>query len=248
MPILIDLCSGTGLSLGEMFRVFNLEDVAVKAVGIELNEAMLQRSQTKTADCIRDSGWTVPGTREIQFVKGDAYRLTKNKKTSSDLSTFEENSISCITNVFGVCGLKDPLQSFTEQLKVLEPGGSIIAIDVHRPIPPMTPAWPFEKYISWPAFEQIAWDRVTVPLVLNMFWAWEDPTITFYTVPLLTIQGDSDGKYYGFKLMYRLLRTENWWFGLPVMPTAVMILQKVEIKAAEAHERNQLLERIPKNF
>ena len=241
MPLLVDLCTGTGLSLEEMFRVFDLERVHVKAIGVDINEAMLQRAKNETLVRIQNTNWAVSGVREITFLRGDATKLTSAKKPSGDWITFEENSVACITNILGACGLADSLQCFREQLRVLETGGIAIALDVHRPIPSLTPSWPFNKYKWWPVFEQMAWDIVTVPLVLNEYWAWEDPTLSFHTVPLLTVQSERDGKHYGFELLLRLLRTETWWFGLLVIPNATMILRKIEITAEEARARESLL-------
>jgi SAM-dependent methyltransferase len=230
-----------------MFRIFCLENTSVKAVGLEINEAMLLRSKNETAARIRENGWIVPGVRELEFMKGDAYRLAAAKEAHDELAMFAENSISCITSVFGVCGLKNALQSFAEQLKVLELGGIVIVLDVHRPILLPSNSESDQRKFS-AVFQQLAWDKVTVPLVLNRFWAWEDPTATFNTAPFLTMQSDKDGKYYGFKLKFRQFRNEAWWFGLPLMPIAITILQKIEINANEARGRTQLLQQVAASF
>ncbi len=248
LPLLVDLCTGTGLSLEEMFRVFDLECVHVKAIGMDINEAMLRQARNETLARIHEGRWIVPCVREIEFLRGDANQLTFNREKPGDWVTFDDNSVACITNVLGVCGLANALQCFREQLRVLEKGGMSIALDIHRPIPLLTPSWPFSKYSWWPVFEQMAWDRVTVPLTLNEYWAWEDPTLNFHTAPLLTVHNEKDGKHYGFELALWVLRTETWWFGLLTIPNATMILRKIEITAREAKLRELLLEDVQREF
>ena len=48
-------------------------------------------------------------------------------------------------------------------------------LDIHSPI-----AQKDNNRKMWMTFQRMAWERVTLPLVLNEMWAWNDPTQNFY--------------------------------------------------------------------
>ena len=242
MPILLDIGTGIGMSLEEMFRIFDLEDVRVKAIGIDINEAMLKRAKKKVLQRIADNGWSVEGIREIQFEFGDATKLLGAGGKSEKNSTFVSNSAACITSIVGMGGISNPLPSFQQQLEILEPNGIAIMLDIHRPLPQLSASWPYDRKKWWPAFQQMAWEDVTIPLVLNEMWAWNDPTFNFYTMPLVTYFDKDLQKHFGFELFYREVRTQTWWFGLPVVHSAKMILKKIEITQEESKQRNNYLQ------
>jgi len=120
----------------------------------------------------------------------------------------------------------------------------VVVVDMHRPIPDLASTWPPFHRRTWPAIEQATWEEVTVPLVLQKLWAWRDPTLLLHAIPFVTNFGDSSGHYHGFRLLSRQMRTEPWWFGLPVMSTAKIVAQKTRITLDEARLRNETLRRI----
>ena len=241
-PVLLDLCTGTGLSLAEMLRIFAFESVSVKAIGIDINEAMLQVATSSLDAYGRD--WCSDSRRTVEFARADASDLLGRRTRLAGFRYFEPRSVACITSICGIGGLSEPIESFRQQLEVLEDEGMVVVVDMHRPIPDLASTWPPFHRRTWPAIEQATWEEVTVPLVLQKLWAWRDPTLLLHAIPFVTNFGDSSGHYHGFRLLSRQMRTEPWWFGLPVMSTAKIVAQKTRITLDEARLRNETLRRI----
>ena len=112
-----------GLSLEEMFKVFAQENTRVKAIGMDINTAMLERANKEALPRIIQNGWVVSGFRELEFVLGDATNLLA--ECPNGHSTFSPNSVACITSVLGIGGVSNSLRSFQQQLQILEPEGII---------------------------------------------------------------------------------------------------------------------------
>ncbi|MDA2913822.1 hypothetical protein MYX77_07680 [Acidobacteriia bacterium AH_259_A11_L15] len=241
-PVLLDLCTGTGLSLVEVLRILALENVSVKAIGIDINEAMLGETKNTVAAYGRD--WLSDYSGTLEFARADASDLLGRRTRRADLQYFEPCSVACITSICGTGGLTEPIESFRQHLEVLDDEGMIVVLDMHCPIPDLASTWPPFHRQTWPAFEQAAWEEVTVPDVLQKLWAWCDPTLFLHAIPFVTIFVDSSGHHYGFRLLSRQIRTEPWWFGLPVMSMARIVAQKTRITPDEARLKKETLRRI----
>lgn len=238
LPSLLDIGTGIGLSIEEMLRVFRLAGTSVRAIGIDFNETILVQAKETILPRIRRDGLVLKGCREVEFIQADATCLLGVlKELQPGLVSFDVNSIACTTNIFAIGGIVDPLASFEQQLAILEPGGLCVMLDVHRPLSELVGRWPLSYRKSWPAFEQFAWDEVTVPLVLRELWAWEDPTLHFYTLPLVTHFDPMSQIYYGFAVLSHQIRTEPWWFGMPVMTIAKILVKKVQISRHQSEKR-----------
>jgi hypothetical protein len=46
---------------------------------------------------------------------------------------------------------------------------------------------------------------------------------------------------YGFRLVWRVVESERWWLGLPLMPTCRLLLEKVRLERAEYERRLKLI-------
>jgi SAM-dependent methyltransferase len=248
LPILLDIGTGIGLSVEEMLRVFTVADTRVRAIGMDVNEAILVQANDTVLPRIRRDGLTATGLREVEFVCADATDLLGTTDRPANAISFETNSVACTTNIFAVGGIAQPLQSLKQQLAVLKPGGLLVMFDIHRPIPELAGLWPLSHRRRWPAFEQFAWDEVTVPLVLQELWAWEDPTFYFYTLPLLTHFEPASLTHFGFDLLSHQIRTEPWWFGMPVMTIGKILVKKVEISQRQSLKCEETLEGLQKLY
>jgi SAM-dependent methyltransferase len=102
-PVLVDLCTGTGLGLEEMFKVFALEGLSVAAYGIDFSAEMLRIAKERTL--LRMTDLLQEGEREVEFVMGDAMNLVASKDSSAQLFAFPEKSVDVITIVCGIGGI-----------------------------------------------------------------------------------------------------------------------------------------------
>jgi ubiquinone/menaquinone biosynthesis C-methylase UbiE len=223
---LLDIGTGIGLSLEEMFRIFKEFDVAVQAIGLDYNQAMLQQAIHIILPRMEREQLINHQKQSISFIRGDAARLTD----------FKDNSFDFITLVCGMGGIHTPPEAFKEELRVLKPGGSLIVIDIHRPLFHLSSHWPwYTRIIREDLFQYLGWRYITRPLALRDLWGWLDPTPLFYILPF-TAEEKTDA---GFTCTYFDVETERWWFGLPVMTTAKIILEKEYVSGETAKERTE---------
>lgn len=243
---ILDIGTGTGLSLEEMFRVFKLFDMRVRASGLDFNQKMLRQAEKKTVARMTREGLLADGIREIVFVRGDARNLTGgNGRSREGLEYFHRDSFDCTTIMFGIGGIDAQLESMREQLAVLKPNGILTMIDIHRPIIHLREEWPwFIGQKCADAFAVMAWEQVTKPLVLATLWGWRDPTRIFYTASLVVDSDEGQGAYYGFESISLSLNNEFWWFGLPTMSTAKITLKKIKISKFEFDRRQEILKQL----
>gem|GEM_PF-6755715 len=77
----------------------------------------------------------------------------------------------------------------------------------------------------------MAWQTVTLPIVLAAMWGWGDPTSSFYDFPQTRLWDDSHQQWVGFQIIHHRVETLRWWLGLPVMPICELVVQKVVFRA-----------------
>ena len=227
-PVVLDLCSGTGLTALEIGRV--LQDwygynFSFSILGLDYNPEMLAIAKSRT-----DS-----------FGKG---RMTFLRGNAMDMSCFSPHTFDFTTQVFGIGGVSGPSDVFREVLRTLKPGGVYLLIDIHHSIPTQPGEWSF--FLWWlrsSLFEAITYYSTTIPVVLNRLWGWRDPTLDFYYLPLTTWQ-DAEHQWWGFELENFTVEVERWWWGLPVMPIGSISVKKTTITNAEAEKRQAILESI----
>lgn len=243
---LLDIATGTGLSLEEMFQIFKLFDVKVRAIGIDYNAEMLRKARSITLPRMISKALLEEGAREVEFSRADARYLVENAKNKKgELKVFSADSFDCITITFGIGGINDPIKSFQEQLVVLKPGGILSINDIHQQIASLDEKWPFfigSKTAN--IFSSLSWKVITKPLILKTLWGWRDPTLSFYLPQFITIEERTIHKYYGFRQLSFFLDSEFWWFKLPVIPTARVVLEKVEISRKEFKRRIKILDEL----
>lgn len=239
---IFDIGTGVGLSLEEMFKMFKMFNVKVSAVGLDYNQKMLDQAEKITLPRITINNLLEKGVREIKFYRGDARNLIKEKNTEEGLSYFQRDYFDCITNMFVVGGIDSYLISLKEQLTILKPDGISIITDIHKPIIKLKEKWPwFIGQKNSDAFAIMAWEEVTKPVVLATLWGWRDPTDLFYKAPLIVYYDNKKNIYYGFEQVSFFLDNEFWWFDLPVMPTAKIVLKKIKISKEEFDKRTTIL-------
>ena len=248
MPILIDLCTGTGLSLEEILKVFKLKGIRVKAYGLDCNKEMLEIANEKTYTRMKDTKLLIDSERETEYVLGNAMNLVFDGTKDDECFHFNINSVDCITILCGIGGIENPILSFEQQLKVLRPGGIIIMFDMHRPEPDLSTHWPFFSHRLWPILEKKSWEEITLKLVLRKLWAWSDPTEAFDILPLISYHDTGKGKYFGFEIILSELNNEPWFFKFPAMYTAKIIVKKVEIIYSEHAKRTKELKKFCKEY
>lgn len=229
----LDLCTGTGLTIKEIMNVMRLCDEQACLTGLDYNLEMLAIAKQ-----------TIEGGKKVSvdFVRGDATNMVSLPDTGHDFVKFEPYSFDAITQVFGIGGVRDPLKVFAEVLQLLKENGCFFLIDVHRPISSLPGEWPFlGRWLKSPLFEISIYQEVSIPLALNRLWAWRDATALFYLIRLITVIDPRSGRYYGFKVICFEYEPQRWWFSLPIMPVARIMLEKTEITKREAETRQQIL-------
>lgn len=217
----LDLCTGTGLTIKEIISVLKEWGVEAEIVGLDYNEKMLNIAR-------RNLG----ASSNIKLVQGDAMNMDNVFSSSVDV----------VTQVFGIGGISEPTKVFHEVLRILNPGGWFFMIDMHKPIPGQPGEWPFFlKWFRFPIFEVVVYEKSTISVVLKRLWGWRDSTLCFYLLPL-TVYRDDSGKYWGFKVSNFVQDSQRWWFALPIMPVAQIIVEKVEISEQEARKREIIID------
>lgn len=228
---ILDLCTGTGLVIQEMVPILKQWDIKADIVGVDFNEQMLRCAKMRH---------TPPN---VKFVHGDATNLVKGNKppTLPGMIQFDPNSFDVITQMCGIGGIPEPLLQFIGVLKVLKNGGQFWMHDMHKPIPELPGEWPiFLKWFRFPRLESYVYEDVCLPLVLKRLWGWRDPTPYYYLLPLMTYR-DKEGQDWGFKIVSFVVEPQRWWFGIPCMPTATIVVEKVELDETTALKRKAIM-------
>ncbi len=229
---LLDLCTGTGLCLLEIDKVFKswgIEVNILQAIGLDYCQEMLKVAEKNLVNISHMS---------LKLVRGDATALVKTKK---GFIKFEENSFDIVTQVFGIGGIDNPQAALSEVLHVLKTGGQFYLVDMHKPIADLPGEWfCFYKWLHLPLFEERVYQEITLPLVLRRKWAWRDTTDLYYLIRLITVCNQA-GKHYGFRVVNFFPEAQRWWFALPIMPVANIIVEKIEISKDEFQKRNNIL-------
>lgn len=228
---ILDICTGTGLVIKEIISILKEWGISAEFIGLDYNVDMLARAEK-----------SIGAISNVRFVRGDAMDLVNHNRVESSMATFVPNSIDIVTQMFGIGGIPEPLKVFDGVLRILKPGGQLFMIDMHKPIPEQPGEWPFLlKWCRFPVLEMVTYEQSTIPLVLNRLWGWRDPTMSFYLLLLVTYQ-DKDSRYWGFRVQLFEQESQRWWFALPLMPVAKIIIEKVEIDAKTAGIRKTILE------
>lgn len=219
---ILDICTGTGLTVKELHSILREWNVDAELIGLDYNERMLAVARNGA----------IPKSDQINFVRGDAMNL---------LGSFDPDSFDVVTQVFGIGGIPGPLKVFSGVLRILKPGGQFLMIDMHKPIPEHPGEWPlFMKWCRFPVMEMVVYEDSTLPVVLNRLWGWRDTTLCFYLLPLATYR-DNDGRHWGFEVRYFEQESQRWWFALPLMPIAKIVVEKIEISEGTARKREAIL-------
>lgn len=231
-PVVLDLCTGTGLAIKEIAdTLWGWGGMSARITGLDYSDEMLLVAKLRRVD-YRES--------EVKFVRGDATRLVGGSDT--DCAKFKPGTVDVVTQVFGIGGISNSLAVFRGVIEVLSPGGRYLMVDMHQPIADQPCEWPFFwRWLRFPIFEYLAYNYHTMPVVLNRLWGWKDPTLDFYFLPLTTWRDDASGKYWGFEVVFLEMESQRWWLGLPLMPIAKIIVEKVEISKTEAEKRSGIL-------
>jgi ubiquinone/menaquinone biosynthesis C-methylase UbiE len=239
-PHVLDLCTGTGLTILEMGRVLAEHARSATFVGLDYNQSMLAVAKS------RFSAHPPAGsTSKVSFVRGDATNMTagRGQDIASDFVKLQPASFDFVSLVFGIGAIGCPRSAFDNVLRLLKEGGRYYLVDMHRPIASLSGEIPiFGRWIKTPQLETYIFMHATVPLALERLWAWRDPTLDFYIAPLECYE--EAGKHYGFRILYRFVEPERWWLSLPMLPVCKLLLEKVQIEAAEYHDRQRLLKRL----
>ncbi len=217
----LDLCTGTGLTIKEVISILKEWNIEAEIIGLDYSEKML--------DIARKNLGT---SNDIKLVQSDAMNM----------DSISSGSVDVVTQVFGIGGILKPKKVFHEVLRILKSGGWFFMIDIHKPIPEQPGEWPFLlKWFRFPIFEAVVYEKSTIPVVLKRLWGWRDSTLCFYLLPLIVYR-DDNGKYWGFKVSNFVQDSQRWWFALPIMPIAQIIVEKVEISEQEAKRRKIIIE------
>lgn len=233
-PAVLDLCTGTGLTALEIARVLREHWREADITALDYNEAMLTEARKRSA-LVSELGST------ISFMRGDATALTG--PAAPGFQTLQRASFDIVAQVFGIGGISDPISVADSVLSVLREGGRFLLIDMHRPLLGLPGEWALPWFwVRFPRFEYFNYAKTTVPLVLGRLWGWRDPTLDFYLAPLVC--HEEEGVPYGFRLVWRVVESERWWFGLPFMPTCRLLLEKVRLERAEYERRQRVLKLI----
>lgn len=230
---ILDLCTGTGLTVIEMANILCAHSVSATIIGLDRNQAMLGRAHT--------CGGQYPGIT-AQFVRGDATSLVDAGSTDDGLTRFAPGTFDTVVQVFGIGGIGEPLRVFESVLTVLKDDGRFVLVDMHAPIPNQPGEWPlFLKWFRTSLLETIAYQQTTIPLALRRLWAWRDPTLDFYFLPLVTWHDPATDDWWGYEMTSRTVESERWWLSLPLMPVARMVVRKVRLSQPEAMQRQEML-------
>lgn len=236
----LDLCTGTGLTIFEMLSVAKETGVRIEVIGVDYNEAMLKVAK-KRFDLHDKSPCKQQDNSTIGFYRADATTLVDGE--DARFEHFSPESFDVVSQMFGIGGISQPLKVFEGVLRVLREDGTYCLVDMHQPVARLPGQWPFfGAWLETPGFETYTYLTTTIPLALARLWAWRDTTLDFYLAPLITYE--DDGAKWGFKIVSRIVEPERWWLGLPVMPTCKAVLKKERISDTEWQARRDVLSKL----
>lgn len=230
---ILDLCTGTGLTVREISKILFQFGRTANITGLDYNVIMLELARRK---------YTKVQGINVKFVRGDAMALAQERKAlKNSLVKFEHHYFNIVIQMFGLGGITNQIKVLEEVLKILKNGGHFFLTDIHRPISEFFGELPFLlQWIKMPVFEAVLYEKATMPLVLNRLWGWRDVTASFYLISLITYL-DNENNYWGFEKKYFNYEPQRWWFALPLMPIAQVIVEKIRITEKEAKERHAIL-------
>ena len=111
----LDVCCGTGMmAIAEAELVGKTGSVT----GLDFSPPMLAVAAERIAK--------TPYGKNIQLLEGNATALP-----------FADNSFDCATIAFGLRNVPDILQTLTEMLRVVRPGGRIVSLELAKPSAPV---------------------------------------------------------------------------------------------------------------
>jgi len=227
----LDLCTGTGLTVEEIANICYDQPVDIEVVAIDYCSNMLEYVKRRSAASKRF---------QASFLRGDATNLTSQR--DKRFCRLEPESFDFVSQMFGIGGINEPLQAIKETLRVLKTGGEFFLIDMHKPISRFAGEWPIGwKWLKLNNFEMVCYEQVNLPLALNRLWAWRDTTALFYLARMVVDHNTTSDKWYGLSVRYFEFSPERWWLALPVMPTARALFYKKEISFDEAKKRQAIL-------
>ena len=229
-PFILDLCTGTGLTIVEMARQLDHWGLGADIVGLDYNQRMLEVAGRKILGSPRV---------KVDLVRGDAMSLVG--ESDAEFRRFPRDNFDAVTQMFGIGGICDPVKVFDGVLRVLRPGGRYFLVDMHQPIADQPSEVPTP--LGWkklPVFETLGYFHCTLPIALKRLWGWRDTTLDFYLLPLVTYV-DERGRAWGFRTLELDMESQRWWLGLPFMPTARIAVEKVPISLAELIIREDVL-------
>lgn len=231
---ILDLCTGTGLTVSEIVKILILWNLDADIVALDLNSKMLALAEKRLSKI---------KNMKIDIVRGDVTNLT-GKKIVENIAKFERNSFDFVTQVCGIGGVPDSVQALREVLDVLKVNGQFYLSDMHMPIAELYGELPvlFKWWIKMPILDLKCYKEVTIPHVLNRKWAWMDTTPLFYLIRLVTVYHAETSKYYGFRVVSFECQSHRWWMSLPLMPIGKILVEKVKIEEKEAEKREKILE------
>ena len=233
----LDLCTGTGLTVTGIWDVLLRWRKRIKIVGLDYNARMLAAARSYF-DLIP----SLPSDIDISFVRGDATDMVADDvRAETEFVKFQSGSIDCATQVFGIGAIEHPLDTLREVLRLLHENGHYYMADMHKPIFELCGEWPFFGWLKMPKLELFLYENCTIPLVLKRLWAWRDTTAVFYLIRLMSVFDPEVNKYYGFKVIFFRAESKRWWLSFPFMPVAEILVEKVEISEQEATRRKSLL-------
>ncbi len=233
---ILDLCTGTGLTIKEISNLLKEWGARAEITGLDYSQKMLEVAKRKKL-----SRQGIP----VHFVRGNAMDLVNgNHHGHGELVKIPKNSVDVVTQMFGIGGIKNPLLVFKGVIQILKSGGQFILTDMHQPVANQPGEFPLLfKWLKMPGFESVAYNKSTIPVVLNRLWGWRDTTSDFYVLPLVTWQ-DENGNFWGFKVINFETESQRWWFSVPIMPIGKMIAEKEMIEKDEYDKRRKILSSI----
>lgn len=233
----LDLCCGTGLSLERMAIALYHGGLQASLQGLDYSPGMLDEAMKRRFD--------FPSNPiRVCFARGDAKRLLfdPERLAAERMESFFPNTFDMVTTMFGLGGIDEPLEVAEGVLGILKEGGQWFVTDMHAPLAHQPGKWPFLFWaFECPMLEAMTFRDTTIPLALRRLWRWRDTTTDFVRLPLTTWL-DSEGQWWGFRVVSREVWSQPWWFfNLPVMPVAKILLEKVRISDKEAAKRQAIL-------
>lgn len=236
--VVLDLCTGTGLAIKETIKVLSLWAKKIKIIGLDFNDKMLYVAKKNPNLASSKTNGSV-----VTFVKGDVTDMVEKPSTGEydDLTRFSPKSFDVITQVFGIGAIKNPLKNLEQVLQLLVEKGQYYMADMHKPILSLCGKWFFLAWMKMPKLELFLYKKGTIPLVLGRLWGWRDTAALFYLIRLITIYDESADKYFGFETVFFKTESKRWWWSLPIMPVAEILVEKVEISKEEAKKRKDIL-------